>query len=83
MPVHLVLVGDGLECGREAFHRQGKAVEVPFNPHEEQVFHLVLMLVGVQDVGVVGHQEVGDGGDQTLFVRAAHQQGGGLAVAHV
>jgi hypothetical protein len=41
---------------------------------------LVLVLVGVQDVGPVRVQEVGDGGDQPLTVGAVDQQDGGIFV---
>src|SRR5205807_7225022 len=38
----------------------------------------VLMLVGVQDVGVVPVQELGDGSDDSLAVGAVDQQDAGL-----
>ncbi len=53
--------------------------QVPFHPHQEQFQLGVLMLVGVQDVGIVQQQKVGDGGDQTLLVGAGNQQDGGMA----
>ncbi|MOA41762.1 hypothetical protein D3C78_1637580 [compost metagenome] len=57
-------------------------MQVPLDPHQEQVLHRVLVLVGVQDVGVVGQQEIGDGRHQPLAVGAADQQGGRVLVAH-
>jgi hypothetical protein len=40
------------------------------DPHQEQLQFGVLMLVGVQDVGVVQQQKIGNGGDQSLLVGA-------------
>ena len=37
------------------------------------------MLIGMQYVGIVLEQEVGDGGDQALFIRAGDQKDGGVA----
>ena len=82
LPLHIVLFGDGGKGGGKAVHRQGKAVQVPLHAHQEQVFHRVLVLVGVQDVGVIGQQEIGDGCNQAVAVRAADQQGGRMAVTH-
>jgi hypothetical protein len=62
---------------------EGGLVEVEsgereFDTHEEQREFVVLMLVGVKNVGVVVEQEVGDRGHQTLAVWAGDQQDGGV-----
>ena len=58
---------------------QVEAFQRPFHPHQEQPGGAVLVLVGVQDVGVVLEQEVGDGRHQAFFVRAGNQENSGVA----
>jgi hypothetical protein len=69
----------GAEGLVELVQAQLEAFQGPFHPHQEQAGGAVLVLVGVQDVGVVPEQEVGDGGDQAFFVRAGDQEYGGVA----
>jgi hypothetical protein len=52
--------------------------DVPLDTHEEQVALLVLVLVGMEDVGVVAIEEVGHGGDDALAVGAVDQEDAGL-----
>ena len=40
------------------------------------------MLVGVQDVGVVAEEEIGDARDQAFAVGAGNQQDGGVFISH-
>jgi len=72
-------VGDRREGGREVGRIEVEACQIPLHPHQEQPELGVLVLVGVQDVGVVPEQEVGDGCDQPLLVGAGQQQNGGVA----
>ena len=51
-------------------------VQPPLHPHEEQPQLVVLVLVGVQNVGAVFVQQAGDAGHQTLAVRAVDEQNG-------
>lgn len=47
--------------------------------HEEEAELDVLMLVGIENVGVVLlHEEVGDGGDEAFTVGAVNEKNGGL-----
>ncbi len=56
--------------------------DVPFDAHQEQSAFTVLMLVSVQDVGVVAVKEVTDGGDDSLAVGAVDQEDAGLWQRH-
>jgi hypothetical protein len=58
---------------------QAEAFQRPFDAHQKQPGGIVLMLIGMQDVGVMGVQEIGDGGDQPFLVGAGDQQNGGIA----
>ena len=57
---------------------EAKLLEVPFDAHQEQVALAVLVLVGVQDVGIVPVQEFADGGNDPLAVGTVDQQDGGV-----
>jgi hypothetical protein len=37
------------------------------------------MLIGMQDIGVMLQQEIGDGGNKALFVRAGDEENSGIA----
>ena len=78
-PGHLVFLGDRREGLIETVDAEFEAIQLPLHPHQEQAGHLVLMLIGVKDVGVVGIKKVGDGGDQALLIGAGHQQTGGIS----
>ncbi len=47
--------------------------------HEEEAKLDILMLVGVEDIGVVLlHKKIGNGGDETFAVGAVDEENGGL-----
>jgi hypothetical protein len=79
LPAHVVLGGHRREGLREAVQPQIEARQVPLHPHQEQPRLAVLVLVGMQDVGVVPVEKIGDGGDQTLAVGAGDEEDGGVA----
>ena len=60
-PRHPEAPGDGAEGGGEVGEVEVEVRQIPFDPHQEQLQLGVLVLVGVQDVGVVREQEIGDG----------------------
>ena len=57
---------------------QIETVKIPFHAHQEERLGGILVLVGVQDVGLVGIQKIGDGSHETLAIRASDQQNGGV-----
>ncbi len=67
-------------CGGEAleeFCAEGTfSVERPLDAHEKEAQFVVLVLVGVEDVGASLVEQAGDAGHQTLLVRAVDQQNG-------
>ena len=52
LPGHLVARGDRFKHLAKLGFFQPEPVEVKFHPHEEQSEHVVLVLVGVQDIGL-------------------------------
>ncbi len=78
-PVHSELLGQGREGGVEVRFIAIGVVGGELDAHEEEAKLDVLVLVGVEDVGVVLlNQEVGDGGDETFAVGAVDEKNGGL-----
>ena len=63
-PVHTQLGGDGLEVRSEGVHAE--AVERPFDAHEEEAGFVVLMLIGMDDVGAVLVKHAGNGCHEAL-----------------
>ena len=43
---------------------------------------MAMLLVGVQDIGVVTEEEIGDARDQAFAVGAGNQQDGGVFISH-
>jgi hypothetical protein len=61
-----------LECGLiESFQR-------PFDAHKKKTGFMVLMLIGVRDVGAVSIEQAGDRRHQAFTVRAVDQENGGI-----
>ena len=77
-PAHRESLGQRGELARELRGIEGEVRQVPFDAHEEQLALRVLVLVGVEDVGVVPVQELADGGDDAFAVRAIDQQDGSV-----
>ena len=78
-PVHAELGGDGREGGAEGGFVEAGRVGGELDAHEEEAGFDILMLVGVEDVDVVGvDEEVDDGDDDALAVGAVDEQDGGL-----
>jgi hypothetical protein len=75
-PVHLQADGEMGELFPEVIDR--KVIERPFDAHKEEASLVVLMLVGVNDVGAVLVQDAGDGGDETFAVGTGDEQNGGI-----
>jgi hypothetical protein len=77
-PVHAELLGQWGEGSMKACFIAEKIVGGELDAHEEESKLHVLMLVGVEDVGVVlMNKEVGDGGDETFAVGAVNEENGG------
>ena len=76
--MHLELAGDRGELFREAGRLQVEAFERPLDAHEEQLQLVVLVLVGVKDVGSMRVKEVGDSGHYPPAIGAVNQQDGGV-----
>jgi hypothetical protein len=56
----------------------GKVIQRPFHPHEKQAGLVVLVLVGVDNVGSVLIKNAGDRGDKAFAVRARDKEDGGI-----
>jgi hypothetical protein len=80
--LHVEALGDGGEGQLEVVQIQRKAGQIPFHPHQEQLEFSVLVLVGVQDIGVVLVEKIGNGGHQTFLVGATDEQDGGVLGCH-
>ena len=76
-PPHGEPLGDRGELAVAVVAGEVEPGQVPLDPHEEQAAFGVLVLVGVEDVGVVPEQEVGDGGGDALAVGAVDEQDAG------
>jgi hypothetical protein len=72
-PAHPEALGDRLELARQVFPGQVKVLQRPFDPHEEQPQVVILVLIGVEDVGAVRAQKVRDGGNDPLPVGAINE----------
>jgi hypothetical protein len=77
-PAHLKAFANDCELVGEVVEAEVEPSEVPLDAHQEQAALGVLVLVRVQDVGVVSIQELGDGGDNPFAVGAVDQQDAGL-----
>jgi hypothetical protein len=55
-----------------------KVIERPFDAHKEEAGLVVLVLVGVNDVGAVLVQDAGDRGDEAFAVWAGDEQNSGI-----
>jgi hypothetical protein len=58
-PCHLEFLCDSNEFLPECRLRQIKRVDGPFNPHEKSAGLIILMLVGMQDIGSMRVKELG------------------------
>ena len=74
-PTHLELDGKRIETLSKS--RQVEIIEPPLHPHEEQASFVILMLIGVHDVGAAFVQERRDAGDEALSVGAVDEEGRG------
>jgi hypothetical protein len=80
-PLHLEPFGNGSELFAEVGKGLIRQINIEIfgielHPHQEQTGLFVGMFVGVQDVSVVAINEVGDGCDFALAVRAGDQEDG-------
>ena len=82
-PAHAELVGERRELAGELGRVEVEVGPVPFDSGQEQAAFGVLVLVVVEDVGVVAVQELADGGDQALSVGAVDQQDGSICNGEV
>jgi len=60
--------------GLAAEERSRGAVEPPLDAHEEEAQFVVLVLVGVEDVGSMLGKQRGDAGNETFLVGAIDEQ---------
>ena len=74
-PPHFQLHGKALEAVLKA--RQIEIIEPPLDPHEEQAGFVILMLIGVHDVGAALVEKHRDTGDQALSIGAVDEERGG------
>ena len=77
-PLHLKAVGQGLEALTESSIVQGEIRQVPFDAHEEEAEIVVLVLIGVENIGSPIVQKTGDRGDNSFAVGAMDQENGGV-----
>ena len=78
LPVHAVAGAEGSESRAKGIFGEIEIFEGELHAHEEQAELVVLVLVRVQDVGIVFEQKVGDGRDQAFAVRAIDEQDGSV-----
>lgn len=78
-PVHPELLGQWREGCEECRFVTLKIVGGELDTHEEESKLYILVLIGVEDVGVVLlNQKVGDRGDEAFAVGAVDEENGGL-----
>ena len=78
-PVHLELLGQRREGGVEVRFVAASVVGGKLDAHKKETKLYVLVLVGVEDVGVaMPDEKVGYGGDETFAVGAVDEKNGGL-----
>lgn len=75
-PVHAQSRRDRLKMRAESI--DGETFERPFHPHEKQAGLMVLMLIGMNDVGPMFIEHARNRCYQTFTVRAIDQQDGGV-----
>ena len=86
-PAHVQLRGKRSKCLFESSQVEARlaaalmvlrftAVQRPFHAHEEQAQVVILVLVGMQNVGSVLVEHSGDAGHQTLAIGAVDQENG-------
>jgi hypothetical protein len=87
LPVHLKLVGERGEFAGEdgETFMNGVALDriafqSPLHTHEEEAQLVILMLVGVKDVGALRVEQAGDASHQAFPVRAVDEQDCAVAV---
>jgi hypothetical protein len=76
VPLHLKLRGERFEFRAECIHVE--AIERPFDAHKEEDGLMVLMLIGVYDIGAVSIEQARHGCDQAFPVRAVDQEYSGI-----
>ncbi len=75
LPVQRMPLGQRRERRAELCFVKILFVGRKLDPHEEQAQLHILMLIGIQNIGVIFlNQEVGDGGDQAFAVRTINKQ---------
>jgi hypothetical protein len=78
-PVHLQLLGKRGKGSMEVRFVAMGIVGGELDAHEKEAKLDILMLVGVEDVGVVlVNEEVGDGGDEAFTIGAVDEKNSGL-----
>ena len=77
-PFHIEGSGHRLERRAKGRLIQREILQVPLHAHEEQPEIVVLVLIGVKNVGAVAGQETGNARDDSLAVRAMNQKNGGI-----
>ena len=70
-PIHVKFEGHSRELRAKAIH--GKAFERPFHAHEEEAGFVILMLIGMDDIGAVVVKHPGDSGHEAFTIRAGDQ----------
>jgi hypothetical protein len=62
IPFHLILFGQRRERYGNVVTIQSKPVELPFNAHEEKLFRLCRILIGVHNIAVETENKIGYSG---------------------
>src|SRR5579862_3179970 len=73
-PVHLEARSHWFELLTKSSPREIEVLERPLHTHKKKTFVVILVLVGMQDVGAVHVKEVGYSGHETLPVRTIDEQ---------
>src|SRR5690625_1506691 len=79
-PAHLeALCQSSLELIGDLLGWYGKSFQFPFDAHEEHLLLRIHMLIEINNVAVVGVDEVGDRGNEAVPITAMDQKRGGAA----
>ena len=78
-PVHVKARRDRFKPLAKEFSRQIEIFERPFDAHEEKAQLVILVLIGMQDIGGMGIEEIGNGGHQAFPVGTINQQNGSVS----
>ena len=79
LPAHGKPVRNAGKAPGEFFEIERESFQIPFHTHEEKIAFGILMLVGMEDIGLVSGQKIGHCRHDAPLVGTIDQQNGGSA----